>query len=821
MPLPKKVIFFTIFVISAAAILGTYFWRNQKGSPQAVNFVPKKGTVAVERKIIDASEGGEIIANQTKVDFPAGFSQQDVKVAYHQLTTKSIAANNQIGEMFELNAKTDSGEEVKNFEKPLQIVRELTDADLKDKDPQKLALYFFNTNTKKWEKLPSSYDSEKKQLIATTTHFTTFTVATDDPNQGVTQPAQTSIIDDGDPSPAFTTDGRDLNGQPQLLLQSGVGYNGGSHYTGNSIDNDWRNWSKWSANSLNGEIEVFVTIPDIGAKLTSGAKYTVTHAGGQTAVVVNQNTNKGKIVSLGKFNFNGTGSVYLDDVVPEKGQSFLSYIVFDAVSFGNFDANLDITPPEISRVKSSNVDGGIIFEATVTDQESGVDKVYLIINGESFLMKRKGNTNIFSIKLSKVTGQKIDYSILARDKAGNESEWNSIRGYVKRTTNSSLLGKCDGGPGSLCANNDSQPNQPKTNSQIVGDPVNTVNGNLIEKEALLTISGRPGINLELTYNSQGAQESIFGENWTHSYNYHLLEMDNEDFQGVFVQYPDGKIITFTGPNFIPEPGHYEKLIKNSDGYELTFRDKSKAKFDIDGELVRLEDINGNGLNFTYGTKLPFTLLSQLISIKADGGREITFTYNSNGNVEKITAPENKILNFDYNNNDLTSITDARGGSTKFEYTDHLMAKRITPNGYPSMVNEFNNERQVIHQIANANAARTFTYNNHETKVVDAENKTTIYKFNDKNLLSEIVDAKNTSEKFEYTENKEIKKLTDRNGKVFEYEYDDHGNQTLERDPLGFEIKTTYDLNFNKPFQEINKQADHITKWEYDSKGNVT
>src|SRR6185369_3726243 len=105
----------------------------------------------------------------------------------------------------------------------------------------------------------------------------------------------------------------------------------------------------------------------------------------------------------------------------------------------------------------------------------------------------------------------------------------------------------------------------------------------------------PEMNLDLTYNAQGGMPSIFGENWTHSYNYHVLEMDNADFQGAFLQYPDGKVATFTGPSFTPEAGYHEKFVKTGSGYEVTLTDLTKLKFDADGDLTRLEDANGNGL----------------------------------------------------------------------------------------------------------------------------------------------------------------------------------------------------------------------------------
>lgn len=50
-----------------------------------------------------------------------------------------------------------------------------------------------------------------------------------------------------------------------------------------------------------------------------------------------------------------------------------------------------------------------------------------------------------------------------------------------------------------------------------------------EQMQIVHLPGRPEIDLNLTYNSQGGRVSIFGENWAHNYNSHVTEMDNPAF----------------------------------------------------------------------------------------------------------------------------------------------------------------------------------------------------------------------------------------------------------------------------------------------------
>jgi RHS repeat-associated protein len=848
--------FLPLLLLLAFSAIGSFllfknFQSNKLAQePKPVAITIKGNQVAVARQLVTAKDGGELKVNQTIVSFPENFSQKDLVTSYRAINSKKLIANNQIGSMFELKARTQDGQDVSQFDKPLEIKTQLTDADLKGKDPKSFALYFFNTKTNAWEKLASRYDSETKQLIASSTHFTTFVPASSDPNQGISQPAgQSFIIDDSDPSPGFIFDGDGDDTQPSFLGQSGVGYNAGSTYTGNSIDTKPRNWGIWTATNLNGTVEVKALIPAIGIPLTKGATYTVTDSTGDHAVVIDQAAAAGSVVSLGTYTFTGTGSVKLIDVVPanERTKFFNTHIVFDAVSFGEEFGNLDLIPPRIENVKAQNTPNGkFVIEAKVTDAESGVASVYLYydpdttdgVPGQTYPMNAKGD--IYSLSnLPSINGKPFDYAIIAYDNAGNEAIKGKDRGYVTRTNFASQIGFYKGSrgiggqlmAGAMCGQTvngvpstqvqgTKQSCSTQQNGQWNGDPVDTLTGNFIEQQKLLTVGGRPNIDFFITHNAQGGQESIFGENWTHSYNFHLVEMDNADFQGVFIQYPDGKVLTFTGPDLKPAAGYYETLVKVGGGYELTFTDLTKIKFDQDGEIVRWEDANGNGLTFSYGAKNTFTLLSQITSIKADGGREITLSYNSDGLVDKISAPEGKTLQFGYDQDDLTSFTDGNGSPTRYEYSNHRITKKISPKGHPYYVNTYDDQGRVLTQVSGTSFANTYAYSANETKVTDANNNLTTYHYNSDGLLTELTDAKGKSEKYEYSPEKELSKFTDRENNKYEYTYDAKGNRTKEKDPQDLEITRTFDTTFNKPTQEVFKQADHITQWEYDSKGNL-
>lgn len=307
----------------------------------------------------------------------------------------------------------------------------------------------------------------------------------------------------------------------------------------------------------------------------------------------------------------------------------------------------------------------------------------------------------YSVVIPYKSGVNLNYYIIARDGAGNEAP---VRGYITRGAGlrlgipKDIFMQVKTYTGGAVA--PARPGLIRCEGHFCGDPVNTQTGNLFEQIRIAQLPGRPEITLDISYNSQGGGLSIFGESWVHSYNSHIMEMDNADFQGEFVQYPDGKAAIFSGPDFTPETGVYDILEKQGDGFKLTKKDKTVLYFDSYGDLSRMEDANGNGLTFTYSEQIEFVNFSKLASIKADGGREMIFEYNENGLVSQVNLPEGKIIQFEYNDtDDLVKIINGKGEATIYEYEDHSITKKLSPEGHAYYENSYDDQRRVVKQIA--------------------------------------------------------------------------------------------------------------------------
>lgn len=658
------------------------------------------------------------------------------------------------------------------------------------------------------------------------------------------------IIDDSSDAPCFeiVAGGDEWQPHPQKF-----GYNGGSlyapmrHYHKIKWVPSYKDLKKLN----NGKVEVFISLPpspceenssdtandseasseskndvETDCELSEKVDYVIRHKGGEDTVTVNHKEKAGQTVPLGAFEFDGEEAwVELDDLHIHSD----AYQLADAVCFGAACPTLmDITPPKIEDVKTKThykyfvKKDTFYIEAKITDEGTGVASAVVEFNGETYQMKAKGD--IYSTTIPYKSGIDLKYMIVATDGAGNVGTWDPVRGYVIRGAGRQLgippwalyrlkravLGVSPAArPGSSAC------------SAYGCDPVNMMTGNLLEQLVLANLPGRPAIELVLTHNSQGGEQTIFGESWVHNYNSRLTEMDNADFQGVFAQYPDGRTVMFEGPSFTPEPGIYDKLERDGDGFKLTQQDKTVLYFDNYGDLTRQEDANGNGVTLTYSEQTKFVNLSKIASIKADGGREITFEYNDKGLVTKINLPEEKTIGIEYNDtDDLTAVIDGSGGRTVYEYQNHAISKKISPEGHAYYENTYDDQRRVTKQVAGTSWTQTMTYADDQTVVTDKNGAVFTYFYNADGIMISNVDESGKRTSFEYDAQQKVIAETNAEGKRYEYRYDERGNQIYQKDPLSYEVTREFDATFNKPLYEKNENGAE-TRYEYDGKGNLT
>ncbi len=196
------------------------------------------------------------------------------------------------------------------------------------------------------------------------------------------------------------------------------------------------------------------------------------------------------------------------------------------------------------------------------------------------------------------------------------------------------------------------------NAGVFADPVNTATGNFTFDKTDMTVAGR-GFNFEFKrfYNAQDDTAGPLGANWTHSYNLKVAE----DATTATITYEDGRdeVYDKSGPNYVPTPGTYNKLVKNANNtYTVTQRDQKKLNFKTNGKLDTIVDRNNNIASMVYDGN------ERLTRVDIPGGRHVDLTYDAQNRIASITdtltpTPRTVVYGYDANN-DLVSVSDVRG-----------------------------------------------------------------------------------------------------------------------------------------------------------------
>ena len=157
-------------------------------------------------------------------------------------------------------------------------------------------------------------------------------------NLGVGEPAHagpamatTIVVDNGNTGSTLTSGWK--------LARTGwtrgcAGIDGDAHWTysrraGRTNDADWTTWEAALPQAGRWEVQVYIPGIDNGRSDTAHARYRVQHAGGEAVVEISQRNNWCRWISLGTFQFDRQGRVYLGDYTG--GETPQTAIAADAV----------------------------------------------------------------------------------------------------------------------------------------------------------------------------------------------------------------------------------------------------------------------------------------------------------------------------------------------------------------------------------------------------------------------------------------------------------------------------------------------------------
>lgn len=263
------------------------------------------------------------------------------------------------------------------------------------------------------------------------------------------------------------------------------------------------------------------------------------------------------------------------------------------------------------------------------------------------------------------------------------------------------------------------------NSGTAGDPINMGTGSFSYQHTDLQISGTPPFVFQTFYFSPDAVKSkypagkddpapdtlqVLGNGWSHTFMTFLRETDT-------------RVVVYWGAG---GKSRYKPLAPSLDGtrysmkgvydgstlfyerktarYILTTHAQQQYIFDDSGRLLQILSIEKNVIRLDY---LDGRLHKVLKVTSADEKANDCFEFAyEGGRLKSVTDNFGRTIRYDVSNGNLASYTDPAGGSRLFTYHDRSLMKTASDqNGDVFIYNEYENERVVFQQDANAYALR--------------------------------------------------------------------------------------------------------------------
>jgi len=304
-----------------------------------------------------------------------------------------------------------------------------------------------------------------------------------------------------------------------------------------------------------------------------------------------------------------------------------------------------------------------------------------------------------------------------------------------------------------------------------GDPVSTDTGEVHSKFApALALGGGPlRLQFQLYYASLlnfNGINSTLGANWMHNFNVQLV-LYNSGANATVVRF-GGQTVRFqmSGGNWqLVTPSSYvDQLLQVNGEYRyFSVYDNLIYAFNSTGNLIRIQDRNGNQITVTPGPSGP--------TQAADGlGRALTFSYTS-GSLTKVTDQSGRFVSFVQTSGNLTSFTDAAGKTTTYTYTSaptgSVLVTTTLPLGNNIYTQAYDPLGRVVKQTDGlGNAVATLAYpaaGANTTTVTDALANKSSYGYSTPTLVSSYTDALGNSGTISYDSSSRPTVYTDRNG----------------------------------------------------------
>lgn len=378
----------------------------------------------------------------------------------------------------------------------------------------------------------------------------------------------------------------------------------------------------------------------------------------------------------------------------------------------------------------------------------------------------------------------------------------------------------------------------------VGDPISIATGNNFHREVDYAQSGLSPIEFVRSYNSLGNPSQLFGDYWHSTYDRFVYT--NTTTGQINLRRADGKTIVFTPTAglYVADPFFYGKLIKTATGWQYTDENKTVERYNAEGKLTDITDVNGRSQTLTYnasglltgvtsnvGGALTFSYTPsapfKLTKVTDHISRSWSYTYDTAFRLATVTTPDNRTITYSYPNNNNEWLTDVA-----------ISLPNSTTTDFPYVSWQYDNTGRATYSNYGGRVTNV-TYNNDGSRVVtDSLNRAATHytqQVNGKGFRGEVrgpdyatinlADLKRT-----FDTNMNVLSET-RLGHTTTYSnYDANGQYAIKVEAAGTagarQISYEYDARFiGKPTKIIEPSIlpdkFKTTALSYDDKGNIT
>ncbi|WP_243890571.1 RHS repeat-associated core domain-containing protein [Cellulomonas dongxiuzhuiae] len=243
--------------------------------------------------------------------------------------------------------------------------------------------------------------------------------------------------------------------------------------------------------------------------------------------------------------------------------------------------------------------------------------------------------------------------------------------------------------------------------ELRGALVNTGTGafNRTERDLTMTSYGIPFEAVRF-YSSANTGTGMFGAGWTWTYDARVI-VPQAGADAVRVRAEDGSEAVYqrTADGYQRPAGVRAVLTDRAGGgWVLTPPDQRRLTFDAQGRLLSVTDARGHGITLAYGSN------GLLSSVTDAAGRVVRVEMRQDVRaISKLTLPDGRSVQFDYQDGRLLKVQDARNYTWQYHYDsagrlDHVQDAR----GKRDVANEYADGR-VVRQTDAAGAVTTFAW----------------------------------------------------------------------------------------------------------------